>query len=198
MKMHRYEEIWLVLAVIVIIGSMIITGYEKFAEGMGPPSGKETIDPEKVDETAPFDEPGVFKVGENEYDVVMTLQIFSFTPGEIEVPKGAKVNFIMTSKDVIHGIQVVDTNINAMVVPGHVQEISQTFDEPGEYLILCNEYCGSGHQMMSATSTVKYTNVRRVIIIWKLELMISILIKKRSVEKKNKRWRTSPKMHGTP
>ncbi len=155
MKMHRYEEIWLVLAVIVIIGSIIITGYQTFAEGMGPPSGMETIDPEKVDETAPFDEPGVFKVGENEYDVVMTLQIFSFTPGEIEVPKGAKVNFIITSKDVIHGIQVVDTNVNAMVVPGHVQEISQTFDEPGEYLILCNEYCGSGHQMMSATITVK-------------------------------------------
>src|SRR5699024_5801071 len=155
MKMHRYEELWLVLAVIVVVGSVIVTGYQTVAGGVGAPSGKERSGPVKVGGGAPVDEPGVFKVGENEYDVVMTLPIFSLTPGEIEVPKGAKVNFIMTSKDVIHGIQVVDTNINAMVVPGHVQEISQTFDEPGEYLILCNEYCGSGHQMMSATITVK-------------------------------------------
>src|SRR5699024_12394569 len=99
--------------------------------------------------------PGVYEVGDNEYDVVMTLQTFSFDPGEIEVPTGAKVNFIMTSKDVVHSIQVVDTNINAMVLPGHVQKISHTFNEHGEYLGICNEYCGAGHQMMAMTITVK-------------------------------------------
>lgn len=155
MKMHRYEEIWLVLASVVIILSMVVTGYQTFAKEMGPPSGKETIDPQKVDEIAPFDNPGVFEVGDNKFEVVMTLQAFSFTPNDIEVPVGAEVTFIMTSKDVIHGMQVVDTNINAMVVPGHIQVITQTFSEPGEYLAICNEYCGSGHQLMSTTITVK-------------------------------------------
>src|SRR5690625_2756080 len=155
MKLHRFEEIWLVLAVIVILGSMVITGYQAFAQGMGPPSGKETIDPEKVDEIEPFDNPGVFKIAENEYEVVMTLQIFSFNPSDIEVPVGSTVHFTMTSKDVVHGFQVAGTNLNAMVMPGHIQKISQTFDEPGEYLVLCNEYCGTGHQMMSTTITVK-------------------------------------------
>lgn len=155
MKMHRYEEIWLVFAVAIIIISMVITGYQAFAQGMAPPSNKETLDPQKVDETAPFDEPGVYEVGDNEYEVVMTLEAFAFNPGDIEIPEGAEVTFIMTSKDVVHGIQVVDTNINTMVVPGHVQEITQTFDEPGEYLVVCNEYCGTGHQLMSTTITVK-------------------------------------------
>ena len=155
MKMHRFEEIWLVLAVGVLVISMVVTGYQTFALGMGPPSHKELIDPQKVDTTAPFDNPGVFKVGENEYEVVMTLQIFSFNPGNIEVPVGSTVNFIMTSKDVVHGFQVVGTNLNAMVMPGHIQKISQKFDKPGEYLVLCNEYCGTGHQMMSTTITVK-------------------------------------------
>ncbi|HLS35804.1 MAG TPA: cytochrome c oxidase subunit II [Bacillota bacterium] len=155
MKLHRFEEIWLVLAVIVIILSMLITGYQTFALDMGPPSHKETLDPQKVDEHELFKDPGVFEVGENEYDVVMTLQAFSFDPGDIEVPVGSTVNFIMTSKDVVHGIQIIDTNVNAMVLPGHIQTISQTFDEPGEYLILCNEYCGTGHQLMSTTITVK-------------------------------------------
>ena len=45
MKMHRFEEFWLIFAVIIIIGSMVVTGYQAFADGMGPPSHKETIDP---------------------------------------------------------------------------------------------------------------------------------------------------------
>lgn len=155
MKLHRFEEVWLVFAIVVIVISMLVTGYQAFALGMGPPSHKETIDPQQVDTTAPFDEPGVFEVGDNEYEVVMTLQTFSFTPGDIEVPVGAEVKFIMTSKDVVHGMQIVDTNINAMIVPGHIQEITHTFDKPGEYLILCNEFCGLGHQLMSTTITVK-------------------------------------------
>ncbi|OZU87955.1 cytochrome C oxidase subunit II [Virgibacillus indicus] len=155
MKMHRSEEIWLIISVTVLVLSMVVTGYQTFALGMGPPSNTETIDPQKVDETAPFDEPGVYKVGDNEYEVVMTLQIFSFTPGDIEIPAGAEVTFTMTSKDVVHGFQIAGTNVNAMVMPGHIQKITQTFDEPGEYLILCNEYCGAGHQAMATTITVK-------------------------------------------
>lgn len=155
MKMHRDEKIWLTLSFGMIIAFMLVTGYQTFALEMGPPSHMDTIDPQKVDETAPFDKPGVYQVGENEYEVVMTLEIFSFNPGKIEVPAGSKVHFIMTSKDVVHGFEVAGTNLNAMVMPGHIQKITQTFDEPGEYLILCNEYCGAGHQLMATTITVK-------------------------------------------
>ncbi|MYL56531.1 cytochrome C oxidase subunit II [Virgibacillus halodenitrificans] len=155
MKMHRAEEIWLVISVGVLILSMVVTGYQAFAMDMAPPSHKETINPQKVDETAPFDNPGVFQTEEGKYEVVMTLQIFSFTPNKIEVPAGSEVTFTMTSKDVVHGFQIAGTNVNAMVMPGHIQNITQTFEEPGEYLILCNEYCGAGHQMMSTTITVK-------------------------------------------
>ena len=90
----------------------------------------------------------------NEYEVIMTLQMFSFTPGDIEIPAGSTVEFIMTSKDLVHGFQIAGTNVNAMVTPGYIQTITETFDEPGEYLILCNEYCGTGHQHMSTTITV--------------------------------------------
>ncbi|GLB61645.1 cytochrome c oxidase subunit II [Cytobacillus sp. NCCP-133] len=153
--MHRSEKVWLFLSFGMIIGFMLITGYQTFALEMGPPSYGERIDPQKVDETAPFDNPGIKQIGEDEYEVVMTLQVFSFTPSKIEVPAGSTVHFILTSKDVVHGFQVAETNLNAMVVPGYVQKITQKFDNPGEYLVLCNEYCGAGHQMMSTTITVK-------------------------------------------
>ncbi|MFZ3579705.1 cytochrome c oxidase subunit II [Virgibacillus sp. DJP39] len=153
--MHRLEETWLAVSIGILVIFMLITGYQTFALGMGPPSNKEMIDPQKVSETAPFDNPGVKKIGENEYEVVMTLQAFGFDPSEVEVPAGAKVNFILTSKDVTHGFQVAGTNINAMVMPGHIQKISHTFEEPGDYLVLCNEYCGAGHQVMGTSIIVK-------------------------------------------
>lgn len=155
MKMHTDEKIWLTLSFGMIMIFMLITGYQAFALEMGPPSHKETIDPQKVDQTAPFDKPGITKIGEKEYEVVLTLQIFSFIPGNIEVPAGSTVHFTMTSKDVVHGFQVAGTNLNAMVMPGHITKITQKFDQPGNYLVLCNEYCGAGHQAMSTTITVK-------------------------------------------
>jgi cytochrome c oxidase subunit 2 len=155
MNMHLDEKIWLTISFGIIMIFMIITGYQAFALEMGPPSHQETIDPQKVDQIAPFDKPGMKKIGENEYEVVMTLQIFSFTPVNIEVPAGSTVHFTMTSKDVVHGFEVAGTNLNTMVVPGQITKTKQKFDKPGSYLVICNEYCGAGHQAMSTTITVK-------------------------------------------
>jgi cytochrome c oxidase subunit II len=153
--MHRLEEIWLTISCGILVIFMLVIGYQTVALGMGPPSNKQTIDPRKVDQTAPFDKPGIKKIGDHEYEVVMTLQVFAFNPRNIEVPAGSKVNFILTSKDVEHGFEVAGTDISAMVLPGYIQKTSQTFTKPGTYLVVCNEYCGAGHQMMSATITVK-------------------------------------------
>src|SRR5699024_10448219 len=166
MKMHRFEEIWLVLAVAVIVISMVLTGYQTFALGMGPPSNKETIDPQKVDETAPFDEPGVYEIGENEYEVVMTLQIFSFNPGDIEIPAGSKIGRASCREREVHdnydgrrdrnvtGVQTCALPISGyqtfalgMGPPSNKetidpQKVDETapFDEPGVYEIGENEY----------------------------------------------------------
>jgi len=58
------------------------------------------------------------------------------------------VTFYVTSRDVIHGFEVVGTNANTMVVPGEVSDITVETDEPQEYGLLCNEYCGAGHHVM--------------------------------------------------
>lgn len=96
MKMHRYEKIWLFLAASMLVIAVAYSGVQTFALGQGPPSGVGMIDPEKVEETAPFDNPGISKIGDNEYEVVMILRAFSFEPNVIEVPAGATVHFKMT------------------------------------------------------------------------------------------------------
>ncbi len=58
--------------------------------------------------------------------------MFSFTPDPIEIPAGQPVTFRLTSRDVIHGFEVVGTNANAMAVPGYVSQFTVTFDRPGD------------------------------------------------------------------
>ncbi|RME84633.1 MAG: cytochrome C oxidase subunit II, partial [Caldilineae bacterium] len=78
-------------------------------------------------------------------------------PNEIHIPAGATLTMFLTSRDVQHGFYVIGTDINVMVVPGQVSRVEHTFDEPGEYQILCHEYCGAGHQTMAGKIIVEET-----------------------------------------
>jgi cytochrome c oxidase subunit 2 len=42
-----------------------------------------------------------------------------------------------------------------MVTPGWVSQVAHTFKDRGTFLLVCNEYCGSGHQVMAAKVVVK-------------------------------------------
>ncbi len=41
-----------------------------------------------------------------------------------------------------------------MVTPGWVSTVAHTFKKPGKYLLVCNEYCGAGHQLMAGEIVV--------------------------------------------
>ncbi|MCT4782974.1 MULTISPECIES: cytochrome c oxidase subunit II [Exiguobacterium] len=149
MHIHKLEKYWLGFGIILLGVFLTVLGISAFAAGNQPASDADLIDPATVHQTAPFDNPGLHKIGDNEYELVMVAQAFTFTPGNVEIPKGAKVTFLVTSPDVVHGFQLVGTPVNMMVVPGHINSLTYTFKETGEFLILCNEYCGTGHHMMS-------------------------------------------------
>ena len=155
MHLHKYEKIWLGLGGFALIAFLGILGVNAFAMGSHPPSHMAMVDPTKVDQTPPFDKPGLVEIGDNEYDLNMTAFAFGYGPAQIEIPKGAKVHFNVTSKDVAHGFSIPGTNVNMMVLPGHVNSVTHTFDQSGDFLILCNEYCGVAHHMMMANIVVK-------------------------------------------
>jgi cytochrome c oxidase subunit 2 len=75
---------------------------------------------------------------------------FTWLPAQLTVPAATPVTFHISSIDVIHGFQIVRSNGQSMAIPGYVSQFTTRFDEPGEYLIVCNEYCGVGHHTMSA------------------------------------------------
>lgn len=156
MHIHRLEKIWLIFGISMLFVFLGILGVSAFAKGMQPPGEhRHAVDPETVATTAPFNEPGLRQVGEKEYDAYMLAFAFGYAPEKMEIEAGSTVNFYITTTDVVHGFQIVGTNVNMMVVPGEVNHLTYTFDKPGEYLILCNEYCGAAHENMFTTIIVK-------------------------------------------
>lgn len=155
MHIHRMEKWWIYIGVGTLVLFLVVLAINMFAFGFAPPSHQHGINPEKVYETAPFDKPGLHKIGENEYEAVMVAYAFGYTPRELRVPKGAKINFVVTTPDVVHGFQIAGTNVNFMVVPGEVSHATHVFNKKGEYLLLCNEYCGSAHHAMAGKIIVE-------------------------------------------
>lgn len=152
MHMHKFEKIWLIFGIGALLVFLTVLGVSAFYLGNQPPSCLTTINQDKVDTTAPFNKPGLHKVEGKDYDyeLVYVAQAFSFNPAQVQIPKGSKVLITATTKDVIHGFEIAGTDVNMMLEPGFVSQYTATFNKTGEYLIVCNEYCGSGHHMMSS------------------------------------------------
>lgn len=160
MHLHRYEKWWLTFGVGSLVVFLIVIGVGAFHQGHQPPSSVKTINYEQVDKTAPFDEPGLKKVSGQDwdYELVVVASAFYYAPVEAEIPVGSKVKIIATTKDVVHGFEVAGTNINMMLEPGYISEYVTTLDKTGEFLVLCNEYCGTGHHTMKSMLKVVESN----------------------------------------
>jgi cytochrome c oxidase subunit 2 len=159
MEIHRFEKLWLVAALLLIVGFIATVTYGAVGAGV------EMVDDDggTVDQTAiannnydgaNFREPGVYQTGENTFDVYVVSRQFLFQPGTsspIRLPAGSTVTFYITSADVIHGFEIPGTNVNSMAIPGQVAKITVRFEETGQYGIVCHEYCGAGHHTMEGS-----------------------------------------------
>ncbi|MFB6105962.1 MAG: cytochrome c oxidase subunit II [Halobacteriaceae archaeon] len=164
MEIHRFEKIWVAVALLLIIGFIATVTYGavgigiKMVDDSGGTVNQQAIGNGNFDQTD-FRAPGVYKRDgtANHYDVYVVARQFFFQPGTnqpIRVPAGSTVTLHVTSGDVIHGFEVVGTNVNTMAIPGQVSTMTVRFDRPAQYGLLCNEYCGTGHHTMSGSLQV--------------------------------------------
>lgn len=154
MRVDPYERAWIWAGSVMIVAFVATIAYGAVSKSYHPPSHVETIDPKQVWSSPSFTPLGVVERADGSLEVRVIAHMFAFQKPEIMVPAGRRVTFRLTSVDVIHGFQIVGTNANTMVVPGYVSEFTTVFDRPGEYLIVCNEYCGLSHHVMHATLIV--------------------------------------------
>lgn len=148
MRVHTYERAFLAASAVVLGAGLLALLYASVGMGIHLPGRVAEVDPQQVRTIPPFDRPGVRQTGPNQYEVVMLGQVWAFIPGEVRVPAGAEVTFTATSADVIHGLHVVGSRLNMMLIPGEVSRITHRFTRRGEHLMICHEYCGIGHHTM--------------------------------------------------
>jgi cytochrome c oxidase subunit 2 len=153
--MHPTERMWLRFGFAILAIFIGIITFSAVVEGLVPPSHVQRIDPAKISTTPPFSHPGLHQVGDHVYEAYYVARIFSFTPTDLTIPVGSRVTFYVTSPDVVHGFSIPQTGVNVMVTPGWVSTVSYTFKKAGSYLLLCNEYCGALHHMMSGKIIVQ-------------------------------------------
>jgi cytochrome c oxidase subunit 2 len=75
------------------------------------------------------------------------------------VQAGQLVEFELTSSDVNHGFAIYqDKNrilAQTQAMPGYVNKLRVRFTEPGDYEVLCLEYCGVAHHAMRTVIKVR-------------------------------------------
>ncbi|MEU6821202.1 cytochrome c oxidase subunit II [Streptomyces atriruber] len=100
--------------------------------------------PDRFRKDFPANAGGVYEVG---------------TPGErnpqngnpgptLWLPKGEKVRFVLTSRDVIHSFWVVPFLMKQDVIPGHTNAFEVTPNKEGTFMGKCAELCGVDHSRM--------------------------------------------------
>ncbi|MCD5322940.1 MULTISPECIES: cytochrome c oxidase subunit II [Pontibacillus] len=165
MHLHKYEKMWMLIGGGALLIFLIMLGVGAFYQGTKPPSCLTTIDPQNVEAHDSFktENLGLQKLDDHQYVVNVIASAFNYDFGTdeegnvvrtIRIPTGSEVMFQGTSKDVVHGFELAGTNANMMLEPGYINTVETTFNKPGTYTFVCNEYCGTGHHYMTATVEV--------------------------------------------
>lgn len=77
------------------------------------------------------------------------------------IPAGHDIDFLVTSRDVVHSFWVPRLGGKIDAIPGHVNRIRLHANAEGTYRGVCAEFCGTGHAVMQftviAVSEAEYT-----------------------------------------
>ncbi|MBB5420939.1 cytochrome c oxidase subunit 2 [Paraburkholderia atlantica] len=148
----RVERRWAIFAGGLILLLLVVMIYIGMHSAMTSPSRVETIDPSRLQMSGEFVESDLGSAVEPDGSVTVRFiaQQYSFTPQCLLMPADTPVTLRMTSADVVHGLEIMGTNVNAMIEPGYVSTLTTVFPKPAEHLMPCHEYCGFGHQTMWA------------------------------------------------
>jgi len=73
---------------------------------------------------------------------------FEFSPSAITIKAGRPVVLRLTTEDRTHGFFLKALNIDADIEPGKTTDVAVTPGAAGEYVVICDHYCGIGHGNM--------------------------------------------------
>ncbi len=160
----RYEKLWVWISAVwgvVLFGWMVAWSFIGHQNQHGPTY---RIDPMAYRskliayrEASVSTAQGLRPAGE---DVYLAAMRYGFDGLPVVLKAGKTYRFHLSSYDVQHGLSMrpehaLSKQITLQLLPGYEWVIPMRFDEPGIYRVICNEFCGLGHQVMQSVFIVE-------------------------------------------
>jgi len=136
--------VWVSVAFVLILFGLAAMAINVFHVGL----------PSCLTDVKPFQKGEVITHSPTHYEVHYVAKMWKFEPEDVMIPAGSTVDIYVSTPDVTHGLILLGTNLNLMVVPGVVNYARVKFDEPRNYQLLCHEFCGTGHDRMATNLRV--------------------------------------------
>ncbi len=153
----RDEKIWLVVGLIWCLFMFSVMWWWPLVGEQNTPIESYRIEPSLFSErTERFIE--AYQVGEVNgvpiveppagVEVYLEARAFEFRP-VLKLKKGESYRILLSSTDFQHGFSLQPFNMNFQALPGYLYVINITPQDVGEFPLVCNEYCGLGHHLMT-------------------------------------------------
>lgn len=158
----RHEKRWVTIAFVWCMILFAMMPLWHFKGGQNPSGIRGRVDP--ADYVARVDRfIKDYKVGEEKgipivepppgSDVYLLARMWSWTP-IVRLKNHTEYIIHLSSADVNHGFSLYPVNLNFQVVPGYDYGLKMKPNESGDFIIMCNEFCGIGHHMMTGKIVV--------------------------------------------
>jgi len=159
----RQERIWVAIAFAWCLVLFAMMPFWHFKGGQNPSGIRSKVAPaDYMQRTLRFVEE--YQVGEENgvpvvapppgADVYLLGQMWRWYPA-LRLQEGTTYTLHLSSIDVNHGFSLYPANINFQVVPGYDYGLKIQPNKPGDYRIVCNEFCGINHHAMLGSIRVE-------------------------------------------
>lgn len=87
-------------------------------------------------------------------DVYLQAQMWTYYP-ILKLKKGQEYRIHVSSLDLQHGLSMLPMNMNFQILPGYDHVLTMTPTTSGTCHLICNEFCGIGHHLMTGKIIVE-------------------------------------------
>ena len=89
------------------------------------------------------------QAGQDARVIEIAAERFTFTPSEIRVKAGTRLEIRLQSDDTAHGFHIVGTDVE-IELPKRGRGVANVTFQPqaGRYSVECSRVCGAGHEFM--------------------------------------------------
>jgi cytochrome c oxidase subunit II len=87
-------------------------------------------------------------------DIYLMGQMWRWYP-VLKLSQGQTYRLHVSALDIQHGLSLQPMNMNFQILPGYDHVLTITPTSSGEFSIICNEFCGIGHHLMTGRIIVE-------------------------------------------